>query len=85
MQPDARGAEGDAKGLVPPAAPEADHAFVEHAGGKAAVDAGVVPQLGAGAEDAGAEDEVGKELPEGHDEVDGDQQGGEADEAAVEE
>lgn len=82
-QPDARCTERDTKRLMPPPTPEARHALVEHVDGEAAVDARVVPQLGTRAEKARAEDEVAKHVPQGHDEVDCDEDGHEADEAAV--
>lgn len=82
-QPEARCTEGDAKRLMPPTTPESRHALVEHIDGEAAIDARVVPQLGARAENARAEDEMAKHLPQGDDEVDCDEDGDEADQAAV--
>lgn len=82
-QPDTRCTKGGAEGLMPPTTPETSHTFVEHAGGEAAVDAGVVPQLGARAEDARAEDKVGEHLIKSHDEIDCDEDCRKADEASV--
>lgn len=85
-QPGARSAKGDAERLVPPPAPEAGHAAVEDVVDKGAVDGRVVPELGAGAprDEGGREEQVGDELPRGHDEVDDDGDGGEAAEAVEE-
>lgn len=82
-QPNARCTERDAESLMPPATPEPRHAFVEHVGGEATVDARVMPQLGAGAKNARAEDEVAEHLPKGDDEIDCHEDGKEADEASV--
>lgn len=85
-QPETRCAERDAERLVPPPAPEARDALVEDVGDEGAVDARVVPQFAAGAarEEDAREEEVGCHLPQGHDQVDGDEDGAEADEAVVE-
>lgn len=82
-QPNARCAERDAESLMPPTTPEASHALVEHVDGEATVDTGVMPQLGARTENAMAEDKVAEHLPKGDNEVDGDEDGNEADEASV--
>lgn len=82
-QPEGRRAEGHAEGLVPPAAPEAGEALVEDVGGEGAVGGGVVPELGAGAQEPAGEEVEADELPEGHEELDGDDDGGEGEHGAV--
>ncbi|KUI62080.1 hypothetical protein VP1G_11328 [Cytospora mali] len=53
-------------------------------GDEGAVGGGVVPQLGAGAEEAARQEEEAGELPARHDELDGDDDGREAQDRAVE-
>lgn len=82
-QPDAWCTKRGAERLMPPATPEPRHALVEHVGSEAAVDTGIMPQLGARAKNARAKDEMAKHLPECHDEVDGNENGREADESSI--
>lgn len=77
-------AEGDAEGLVPPAAPEPREPPVEDVVGEAAEEGRVVPEVGLAAED-GPEGEGADELPKSHHHVDGGEDAGGGGQGAVEE